>query len=213
MKPHDSTGLISFSVIVSNFVNVLKEYKQIGDCNRARHCLWQYKNYPKFSEKWWFFVDDKDEDWPDLIMFKKWLSRIAFVHEEFSAFKGERKEEDRRSTNRDKRFSKASNFSASSNVKETKQMQSDHCPLADGTLKIWNCPLFRKMSVNDRYAAVRKQRLCYGCLGKGHAIKNCKVNACGVNGCIKKLNRLLHRKPNGRAQSGSQRNCNNNRPE
>ena len=31
VKPHDSTGLISFSVIVSNFVNVLKKYKQIGD--------------------------------------------------------------------------------------------------------------------------------------------------------------------------------------
>ena len=128
----------------------------------------------------------------DLIMFEKWLSRIAFVHEGFSAFKGERREEDRRSTNRDKRFSKTSNFSASSNVKETKQTQSDHCPLADGTHKIWNCPLFRNMSVNDRYAAVRKQRLCYGCLGKGHAIKDCKVNACGINGCIKKHNRLLH---------------------
>ena len=137
-------------------------------------------------------VDDKDEDWPDLIMFEKWLSRIAFVHEGFSAFKGERREEDRRSTNRDKRFSKTSNFSASSNVKETKQMQSDHCPLADGTHKIWNCPLFRNMSVNDRYAAVRKQRLCYGCLGKGHAIKDCKVNACGINGRIKKHKRLLH---------------------
>ena len=31
VKPHDSTGLISFPVFVSNFVNVLKEYKQIGD--------------------------------------------------------------------------------------------------------------------------------------------------------------------------------------
>ena len=48
------------------------------------------------------------------------------------------------------------------------------------------------MSVNDRCAAVRKQRLCYGCLGKGHAIKDCKVNACDTNGCIKKHNRLLH---------------------
>ena len=124
-------------------------------------------------------------------MFEKWLSSIAFVHEGFSAFKGERRE-DRRSTNRDKRFSKTSNFSASSNVKETKQTQSAHYPLPDGTHKIWNCPLFRNMSVNDRYAAVRKQRLCYGCLGKGHAIKDCKVNACGINGCIEKHNRLLH---------------------
>ena len=93
-------------------------------------------------------------------MFEKWLSRIAFVHKGFSAFKGERREEDRRSTNRDKRFSKTSNFSASSNVKETKQTQTDHCSHADGTHKIWNCPLFWNMSVNDRYAAVRKQRLC-----------------------------------------------------
>ena len=31
VKPHNSTGLISFYVIVSNFVNVLTEYKQIGD--------------------------------------------------------------------------------------------------------------------------------------------------------------------------------------
>ena len=30
VKPH-STGLINFSFIVSNFVNVLKEYKHIGD--------------------------------------------------------------------------------------------------------------------------------------------------------------------------------------
>ena len=31
VKPHDSTGLISFSVTVLNFVDVLKKYKQIGD--------------------------------------------------------------------------------------------------------------------------------------------------------------------------------------
>ena len=108
------------------------------------------------KEKYWFYVDDKDENWPDPIMFEKWLSRIAFVHEGCSAFKGERREEDRRSRNRDQRFSKKSNFSASSKVKETKHMQSDHSPLADGTHKNRKCPLFRNMSLNDRYAAMRK---------------------------------------------------------
>ena len=48
------------------------------------------------------------------------------------------------------------------------------------------------MNVTDRYAAVRKERLCYGCLGKGHAIKDCKVHPCGINGCTKKHNRMLH---------------------
>ena len=109
----------------------------------------------------------------------------------FSAFKGEQRE-DRRSTNRDNRFSKTSNFSASSNMKETKQRQSDHCSLVDDTHKIWSCPLFRNVSAKDRYAAVRKQRLCYGCLGKGHAIKNCQVKACGINECMRKHNRLLN---------------------
>ena len=91
---------------------------------------------PQFlKEKWWFYVDNKDKDWPDLVLFEKWLSRIAFVHEGFSVFKGNRREEERRSTKRDNRFTKTSSFSASSNVKETKQTQSDHCPLADGTQK------------------------------------------------------------------------------
>ena len=48
------------------------------------------------------------------------------------------------------------------------------------------------MSVKDRYVAVRKERLCYGCLGKGYAIKDCKVKACGINECTKKHNHLLH---------------------
>ena len=116
--------------------------------------------------------------------------KVSIRARRVSAFKVERREEDRRSTNRDKRFSKTSNFSASSNVKETKQLQSDRCPLIDCTKKIWNFSLFRSMSVNDRYAAVRKQRLCYGCLGKGHLIKDCKVNACGINRCIKKHHHL-----------------------
>ena len=150
VKPHDSTGLISFSVIVSNCVNVPNEYKQIGDLQSSSTLYMAVDKLPQvLKEKWWFYVDDKDENWPDLIMFEKWLSRIAFVHEGFSAFKGERREEERRSTNRDKRFSKTSNC-ASSNVKETKQTQKDQCPLADDTHKIWNCPLFRNIKKHNR---------------------------------------------------------------
>ena len=87
-------------------MNVLKEYKQIGDLQSSSTLYMAVDKLPQvLKEKWWFYVDDKDEDWPDLIMFENWLSRMEFVHEGFSAFKGERKDEDRRSTNRDKRFS------------------------------------------------------------------------------------------------------------
>ena len=50
------------------------------------------------EEKWWLYVEDKEEDGPDLVMIEKWLSRKAFVHDGCSAFKRERREEDRRST-------------------------------------------------------------------------------------------------------------------
>ena len=92
-------------------MNVLKEYKQIVDLQSSSTLYMAVDNLPQvLKEKWWFYVDDKNED---LILFEKWLSRIAFVHEGFSAFKGERREDDRNGTNRDKRFSKTSNFSAS----------------------------------------------------------------------------------------------------
>ena len=94
-KSHNSTSLINFSVIVSNFVNLLREYKQIGDLQSSSTL---YMAVDKLSqvlkEKWWFYVDDKSKDWSHLIMFEKRLSRIAFVHDGFSAFNGERGEED-----------------------------------------------------------------------------------------------------------------------
>ena len=61
VKPNDSTGLISFSVIVSNFVNVLKEYKQIGDLQSSSTLYMAVDKLPQvLKEKWWFYVDDKD---------------------------------------------------------------------------------------------------------------------------------------------------------
>ena len=73
-------------------MNVLKEYKHIGDLQSSSTL---YMAVDKLSqvlkEKRWFYVDDKDEEWPDLIMFEKWLSRMAFVHEGFQRLKGNTK--------------------------------------------------------------------------------------------------------------------------
>ena len=117
---------------------------------------------------------------------------MVFVREGMPSTKSDRKEDDRPNANKEKRFSKSSNISASSNANKTKQMQNNNCPIADGTQKILNFPIFRSMNVTDRYAPVKKERSCYGCLGKGHAIKDCKIHPCGINGCTKKHNRLLH---------------------
>ena len=107
---------------------------------------------------------------------------------------GERTGNHRRNANKTKQFSKSSNFSASSNVKEAQPTNNDHCPLASGTHKIWNCPLFKNMSVNARYCSCEEATLMLRMFGKRYAIKECKVNFCSINGRTKKHNRLLHSK-------------------
>ena len=184
---HDSTAIINYSITISNLVNVLKQCNYEGDLRSSSTLQVAIKKLPpKLKEKWFFYVDKCQEDRPDLILLEKWLTRMAFVHEEMPSTKSERKEDDRPKANKEKRFLKSSNVSASSNANKTKQMQNSNCPLADGTHKILNCPIFKNMNVTDGHAAVRKERLCYDCLGKGHAIKDCKVYPCGINGCTKK---------------------------
>ena len=195
IRMHDSTAICNYSITISNLVNVLKQYNYEDDlrsCSTLPVAI--EKLPPNLKEKWFFFVDECQEDRSDLTLLENWLARMAFVHEGMPLTKSEQKEDDRPNANKKKRFSKSSNVTASSNANETKQMQNNNFPLADGTHKIWNCPIFKNMNVTDRYAAVRKERLCYGCLGKGHAIKDCTVHPCGINGRTKKHNRLLHSK-------------------
>ena len=125
VKPTNSTHLISISVFVSKFVNVLEEWKPIGDLQSSSTHWAEVDNLPDvLKEKCWFYVEDKDEDWPDLIILDKWISKMSFLHGGFSVFKKEQKEGDRRSRNREKWLSKISNLSASSKVNETKQIQT-----------------------------------------------------------------------------------------
>ena len=104
--------------------------------------------------------------------------------------KSEQKEGYRPKTNKKKRFLNTSNVSASSNANETNQKQNNNGPLAECTHEIWNCPIFKNMNVTNRYAAVRKERLCYGCLRKGHAIKDLRTEKVPIT--IKGLHSKVH---------------------
>ena len=92
-------------------------------CSQARYFVWHLLTYLKFLVRSGFYVDDKEEDRPDVLMFENWQSWSAFVQEGFSAFKGERREADERSTNRDKRFSKTSNLLVRTQMKQSKSKQ------------------------------------------------------------------------------------------
>ena len=92
---------------MSNFGDVLKEYREVGDLQSNLTLYMAVEKLSKvLKEERCFYIDVEDEQWPDLIIFEKWLSRMAFVLEAFSAFTGEQK----RITNREKRLTDYNDF-------------------------------------------------------------------------------------------------------
>ena len=134
---HNSTAIINYSVTISNIANVLEQYIYEGDLRSSSTLEVAIEKLPQnLKEKWFFFVDECQEDRPDLTLLEKWLARMSFVHEGMPSTKSERKEDDRQKANKEKRFLKLSNVCAISNANETKQIQNNNCPLADGAHKI-----------------------------------------------------------------------------
>ena len=136
IRIHDSMAIINYSKTISNLVNVLKQYNYEGDLRSSSTLQVAIEKLPpNLKEKCFFFIDECQKDRPDLTLLEKWLAQMAFVHEGMPSTKSEREEDDRPDANKEKRFSKSSNISASSNANETKQMQTNNCPLVDGTHK------------------------------------------------------------------------------
>ena len=48
------------------------------------------------------------------------------------------------------------------------------------------------MTVSERWNFAKQSRLCYRCLGESRMGSKCNNRCCGVNGCTKTHNRLLH---------------------
>ena len=72
---------------------------------------------PQFlKEMWLFCVNDKDEDWPNMIMYEKWLSKMAFVREGVQFSRESEKKKTEEAQIETTRFSKTSNFSANAIV-------------------------------------------------------------------------------------------------
>ena len=105
VRKHYSTAIINYSITISNLVNVLKQYNYEGDVRSSSTLQVAIEKMPpNLKEKWFFFVDECQEDRPDLILLENWFARMAFVHEGIPSFRSERKEDDRPKTKMEKRF-------------------------------------------------------------------------------------------------------------
>ncbi|CAB4042746.1 Nucleotide-binding oligomerization domain-containing 2, partial [Paramuricea clavata] len=85
------------------------------------------------------------------------------------------------------------------------------CNLCNNQHPIWRCNQFKQMTVSERWNFAKQSRLCYRCLSEGHTGRKCtKSRCCGVDGCTKTHNRLLHGYPQTERkemESNQRENC------
>ena len=67
------------------------------------------------------------------------------------------------------------------------------CKVCNGKHGVWACEVFQRMDVNNKWDAVKKEKLCFCCLGDDHFSKDCKRRRkCGVSNCDKEHHKLSH---------------------
>ena len=189
IKSHDSAAIIKYAQLITTCVNVLKQFGFTGDLysesvlNSALRKL-----PPELKTKWFFLAKSKGYYHADLCKFSEWLNEVAYVHDEMTVqFKSQPEKKGYSNTEKVKTSTFAANEQNKSTSASTKQ-----CPLRDGDHKIWMCMEFKQQGVNERYETLEKYKLCFCCLNS-HLMKDCKSDrVCGVNGCTKKHNKLLH---------------------
>ena len=66
------------------------------------------------------------------------------------------------------------------------------CVVCVNSHGLWACNAFKKLSPIDRYKKVKENKWCFLSFRGGHAVKDCKKKECGIDGCERHHNRLLH---------------------
>ena len=100
------------------------------------------------------------------------------------------------------KFSKKPDFKKSPKPGESafssnddKTRTENKCPIEGSNHRVWNCDKFKNMKIDERYNVVKEKKLCFCCLANNHAAKDCpRKSNCGVDGCEKTHNKLLHYK-------------------
>ena len=58
---------------------------------------------------------------------------------------------------------------------------------------LWRCEEFKKMDVQNRWLTAKQLRVCFCCLRRNHTSDRCaRSKSCGIDGCQRTHNRLLH---------------------
>ena len=200
IKSHDSAAIIKYAQLITTCVNVLKQFGFDGDLYSESMLNSALRKLPpELKTNWFFLAKRKNYYSADLCQFSERLNEVAFVHDEIMIqfeSPSEKKttgpgDEVKNTTFTTNNLPKNTTMSTNEQTKLNTTTKKQ-CPLKDGNHKIWMCNKFKQQNSYERYETLNKLKLCFRCLSS-HMIKDCKSERmCGVNGCTKKHNRMLH---------------------
>lgn len=190
LKRSSDPKLRDFGIAVKNFVAKVKSLQREGDLK---------------TEYTLCMLADKLQEAPGL--YKEWArKKLANPNEDlesFAAFLMEKVAEmppgllpSAESTLRTKlpQTNPVRRHNAHLEVTQSRPKTKATCLKCQGTHQLWKCSSFVNMSVRDRREFVKTNRVCFACLSSTeHRARNCQRNfKCGVPGCGRSHNRLLH---------------------
>jgi hypothetical protein len=130
--------------------------------------------------------------------FSNWLSRIATAACFVST------PENRKTSSSTSEYFRKGKLATNKNRQETTltvtnpettpfETECSYCELKNH--KTINCPRLKANDVETRWKVVTKRKLCFSCLRKNHRTFQCRTKRpCGVDGCMRSHNKLLHKK-------------------
>lgn len=128
--------------------------------------------------KWAEELSNEDRYYKDLSMLNEWLKPFAkasrLIHP---------------STQSNERKSRV-------NIHQDEKKKSK-CVICEENHQYYECEKFKKMNIDTRRKLAAQKRLCFGCLGSNHQMKDCdRAKTCSIDGCSEKHSRWLHNRNN-----------------
>ena len=197
-----------FSDVISTAVKTFKHLGYTSDLQAANNLNMVVDKLPhSLCVKWKEYRRDKELKHANLLDFEKWIEVQAEVHDDFGARTSKQPFVPPDHKSKGKHPGSTVVFSAvtppsmggnasggSPRFSQSGQFTLPPCVMGDGkNHKLHSCPKFKELSVQERLAKVKEHGLCYRCFGT-HWANKCRFNKqCGVNGCTRLHNELLHR--------------------
>ena len=187
IQSNDRQALQELSFDVVNCVATLRQINHLADANSIYNLRNIVKRLPdNLIDRWKTAVSDIRErgETPSLEHIEKFLRKR--VKAEFDPDFGDIQKSNLRIPPRGK-------HGIGSAQRDKRIIQ---CYVCSEDHRVVECPTFSNCSYEEKIQHVKKQRLCFSCLNRGHITKDCRSTVkCCVDDCTHFHHRLLHVDP------------------